>query len=165
MIASANLAVTSNARSCGRVHTRDSQCTHETVNARFWPWFDPFARQPSLGPFKLFPSRSAAECRRGGVWGLMPARPGRARLGMTLEPLLWLHCSIPGRCLLEYITGTQCVGVFMLGWVEGLATAPPHLRIPHVHHHTSSLPAFSLEGLVTCCLSLEGGYAGASPVY
>jgi len=26
---------------------------------------------------------------------------------MTLEPLLWLHCSISGRCLLEYIIGTQ----------------------------------------------------------
>jgi len=26
---------------------------------------------------------------------------------MTLEPLLWLHCSISGRCLLEYIIGTK----------------------------------------------------------
>jgi len=26
---------------------------------------------------------------------------------MTLEPLLWLHCSIPGRCLLAYIIGNQ----------------------------------------------------------
>ena len=34
------------------------------------------------------------------------ARPERARLGMTLEPLLWLHCSISGRCPLEYIIGT-----------------------------------------------------------
>jgi len=25
----------------------------------------------------------------------------------ALEPLLWLHCSISGRCLLEYIIGTQ----------------------------------------------------------
>ena len=33
--------------------------------------------------------------------GLRPARPGRARLGMTLEPLLWLHCSMSGRCLLD----------------------------------------------------------------
>ena len=32
-------------------------------------------------------------------------RPGRARLGMTL--VLWLHCSISGRCLLVYIIGTQ----------------------------------------------------------
>jgi len=39
--------------------------------------------------------------------GLRPARPGRARLGMTLEPLFWLHCSVSGRCLLEYIIGTQ----------------------------------------------------------
>ena len=29
---------------------------------------------------------------------------------MTLEPLLWLHCSISGRCLLEYIIGNQAVG-------------------------------------------------------
>jgi len=29
---------------------------------------------------------------------------------MTLEPLLWLHWSIPGRCLLEYIIGAQAVG-------------------------------------------------------
>ena len=36
----------------------------------------------------------------GGRWalrGLGPARPGRARLGMALEPLLWLHCSKSGR--------------------------------------------------------------------
>ena len=26
---------------------------------------------------------------------------------MTLEPLLWLHCSTSGRCLSEYIIGTQ----------------------------------------------------------
>ena len=30
-------------------------------------------------------------------------QPGRARLGMTLEPLLWRHCSISGICLVEYI--------------------------------------------------------------
>jgi len=30
---------------------------------------------------------------------------------MTLEPLLWLHCSISGRCLLEYIIGTQYLNV------------------------------------------------------
>ena len=30
------------------------------------------------------------------VCGLRPARLGRARLGMTLEPLFWLHCSIIG---------------------------------------------------------------------
>jgi len=35
-------------------------------------------------------------------------RPGRARHGMTLAPLLWLHCSISGKCFLEYIIGTQC---------------------------------------------------------
>ena len=35
------------------------------------------------------------------MWGLGPARIGRARLGMTLEPLRWLHCSISGRCLLR----------------------------------------------------------------
>ena len=28
---------------------------------------------------------------------------------MTFEPLLWLHCPISGRCLLEYIIGTQSV--------------------------------------------------------
>ena len=39
------------------------------------------------------------ECRY--MSGLRPATPGRARLGMTLEPLLWLYCSISGRCLLE----------------------------------------------------------------
>ena len=26
---------------------------------------------------------------------------------MTLEPLLWFHCSISGRCLLEYIIESQ----------------------------------------------------------
>ena len=26
----------------------------------------------------------------------MPARPGRARLGKTLEPSLWLHCAVSG---------------------------------------------------------------------
>ena len=26
---------------------------------------------------------------------------------MTLEPLLWLHCSVSGRYILEYIIGTQ----------------------------------------------------------
>ena len=26
---------------------------------------------------------------------------------MTLELLLWLHCSTPGRCLLEYMNGPQ----------------------------------------------------------
>ena len=34
-------------------------------------------------------------------------KPGRARLGMTLEPLLCFLCSISGRYLLEYIIGTQ----------------------------------------------------------
>ena len=29
---------------------------------------------------------------------------------MTLEPLLWIHCSRSGRCLLEYIIGTQSPG-------------------------------------------------------
>jgi len=42
----------------------------------------------------------------GGAFG-GGARPGRARLGMTLESLLWFHCSISGRCLLEYSIGTQ----------------------------------------------------------
>ena len=42
-----------------------------------------------------------------GVRVLGPAMPGRARFGMTLESLLWLHCSISDRCLLECIIETQ----------------------------------------------------------
>jgi len=41
-------------------------------------------------------------CVRGS--GLCGLRPGRVRLGMTLEPLFG---SISGRCLLEYTIGTQ----------------------------------------------------------
>jgi len=34
---------------------------------------------------------------------------------MTLEPRLWLHCSISGRCLLEYIIGTQSQWLWRVG--------------------------------------------------
>ena len=37
---------------------------------------------------------------------------------MTLEPLLWLHYSISGSCLLEYIIGTQS-----LAWLQGWRSA------------------------------------------
>jgi len=39
-------------------------------------------------------------------WGPGPARPGRARLGMTFEPLL-SSTVLSGRCLLKNIIGTQ----------------------------------------------------------
>ena len=47
----------------------------------------------------------------GRVCGPRAARSGRARLGMTLEPLLWLYCYISGICFVEYMIGTQEGGI------------------------------------------------------
>jgi len=66
---------------------------------------------------------------------------------MTLEPLLWLHCSISGRCLLECMIGTQSCGTPLTrrcrATRNNLTTPPHHKTTPPPHHHrvsaTSSL--------------------------
>ena len=35
--------------------------TNKAVNARLWPWLEPFVRQTYLTPFSLFPASSAAK--------------------------------------------------------------------------------------------------------
>ena len=49
----------------------------------------------------------------------VPALPGwvgvRPEASQALEPLLWLPCYTSGRCLLEYIIGTQCWGSWFRG--------------------------------------------------
>jgi len=46
------------------------------------------------------------------VWDLRPARPGRARLGMTLEPLLGSTALYRADVSLEYIIGTHYGGLW-----------------------------------------------------
>jgi len=45
--------------------------------------------------------------------GPRSARPGQTCLGMTLEPFLWLHCSISGRCLLGFTYRLFTNGLFI----------------------------------------------------
>ena len=61
----------------------------------------PPPRQSERGPSNpQLKSHGSNLTSRVRLRGLRPARPRRARLGMTLEPLLWLCRSISGRCLL-----------------------------------------------------------------
>ena len=79
---------------------------------------------------------------------------------MTLEPLLWLHCSISGRFLLEYIIGTQfrsdCSQVDILGlWYKSvnvgaeISPGPPNRRA-QIHRRCKVTPELHQErtGLV-----------------
>ena len=89
-------------------------------------------------------SQASKQARARTLRGLRLARPGQARLGMTIEPLLWLHCSISGTCARALPTCDQGAPCSVLG---GVAAKTGH-RTKAPKHQSTRL----------------GTYKGTSPI-
>ena len=85
---------------------------------------------------------------------------------MTLEPLLWLHCSISGRCVLEYIIGTQSWGAVVTGWSSRGLTLEPLFWLQCSISGKCLLEHIVLSGNEPCGLGglLDGVLEGADEV-